>query len=47
MSRLNRITHALRGLLQFERRMDEIKINQARILSTLQRTSPDGPLWTH
>jgi hypothetical protein len=27
--------------------MDEIKINQARILSALQRAGPDGPLWTH
>ena len=47
MNRLARITHALRGLLQFERRMDEVKINQGRILASLQSTRPDGPLWTH
>jgi len=47
MNRLARLKYALRGLLQFERQTDEIKINQGRILTGLQRTSPDGPLWTH
>jgi hypothetical protein len=47
MSFLRRIVQLLRSLMLLERRIDEIKVNQGRILAMLQRDAPDGPLWTH
>ena len=44
LNKLNRLAEALPRLLHLDRRIDEIKINQGRILTQMQRPDSTGPL---
>ena len=44
---LKSIADVIRGLLQTERRLNEIKVNQGRILSAMQVTDGRLPIWKH
>lgn len=47
---LNKITNLVRlipRLLQIDRRLDEIKINQGRLLTMMQQPCNDCPIWKH
>ena len=46
-TKLNRLAEALPRLLQLDRRIDEIKINQGRMLTQMQRPDAAGPLWQY
>lgn len=46
-AKLKRAIEVLPRLLQLDRRMDEIKMNQGRMLTQLQKSSPNVPLWQH
>jgi len=45
LNKMNRVTEALPRLLTLDRRIDEMKINQGRMLAQLQRPVPGAPLW--
>lgn len=45
--KLNHLIDAIPSLLKLNRRIDEIKINQGRILAQMQRPSVSGHLWQH
>lgn len=47
LNKLQRMLDLLPRLLHLDRRVDEIKINQGRILAGMQRTAPPGPLWQY
>ena len=47
LSKLARIADALPRLLQIDRRVDEIKMNQGRLLTQMQDPNPAKPLWQH
>ena len=46
-TRLKRVAEALPKLQKLDRRIDEIKINQGRILTQMQRPDLTRPLWQH
>ena len=46
-TKLNRLADALPRLLQLDRRIDEVKINQGRMLAQMQRPDANGPLWQY
>lgn len=47
IKRLQRFLDIAPRLLQLDRRVEEIKMNQGRILTAMQRTGASGPLWQH
>ena len=47
LDKITRLGNTLSRLLQFDRRLDEIKINQGRLLAAGQRPRPGAPLWAH
>ncbi len=47
LKKLTRLAEALPRMLQVDRRIDEMKINQGRILARLQQHDPARPLWQH
>lgn len=47
LSKLNHLAKALPRLLQLDRRIEEIKINQGRTLTQMQRPDASRPLWQH
>ena len=46
-TKLNRLAEVLPRLLQLDRRIDEIKINQGRMMTQMQRPDATGPLWQY
>jgi hypothetical protein len=46
-AKFNRLLEVVVRILHFDRRVDEIKINQGRLLTQLQKPCVDGPLWQH
>ena len=47
LNKFQRMLDLLPRLLHLDRHVDEIKMNQGRILAGMQRTAPPGPLWQH
>lgn len=47
LNKLNRLADVLPRLLQLDRRIDEMKINQGRMLAQMQKPNPAGPLWQY
>ena len=47
LAKLNRLIEVVLRMLQLDRRVDEIKINQGRMLTQMQKPSVGGPLWQH
>ena len=47
LAKLTRVLNVLPRLLQTDRRIEEIKMNQGRILTQLQKHSVSGPLWQY
>lgn len=47
IKQLKRILEIAPRLLQLDRRLDEIKMNQGRMLTNMQRMASPGPLWQH
>lgn len=47
IKRLQRFLDIVPRLLQLDRRIEEIKMNQGRILTGMQRAGATGPLWQH
>ncbi len=44
---ITRLQELAPKMLQLDRRLDEIKINQGRILTSMQTPNPQKPLWQH
>lgn len=47
INQLKRLLEIAPRLLQLDRRIDEIKMNQGRMLTSMQRSGAQGPLWQH
>jgi hypothetical protein len=47
LNKLQKAAEVLPRLLQIDRRLDEVKINQGRLLAAQQRPLSGAPLWTH
>ena len=47
LTKLNRLAEVVPRLLQLDRRIDEIKINQGRMLTQMQTPNEAGPLWQY
>jgi hypothetical protein len=47
LSKLNHLLQMLLRTLQLDRRIDEIKINQGRMLTQMQKPNITGPLWQY
>ena len=47
INKLNRLLEAIHRLLQLSRRLEEVKINQGRILTSMQCPEKDAPLWKY
>jgi hypothetical protein len=47
LNKMHRIADSLPRLLTLDRRIDEMKINQGRMLAQMQRPMPGLPLWHH
>jgi len=47
LNKFQRILNLLLRLLQLDRQIDVIKMNQGRILAGMQRVAAPGPLWQH
>lgn len=46
-NKFKRLLDVIPRLLQFDRRIEEVKINQGRILTAMQRPDKHAPLWRH
>lgn len=47
LNKMMRLGDVLPRLLQFDRRLDEVKINQGRLLAAQQQPQAGAPLWAH
>lgn len=47
LNKVMRLADVVPRLLQFDRRIDEIKMNQGRLLASQQRAPRGAPLWAH
>lgn len=47
LNKIKRLPEVIPRLLQLDRRIDEVKMNQGRILAAMQRPSAHAPLWKH
>jgi len=47
LAKLFRLFEVMLRMLQLDRRVDEIKMNQGRMMTQMQKPCIDGPLWQH